>query len=68
MTVAQVIFKLMNRESLTGHSHIRVGVRLSIGQITRESLEDHFKMTSGNVQFRNQKVTEFQLIFFVSFE
>ena len=58
----------VNRESLTGHSHIRVGIRLSMGKITGESLEDHFEVTSGNVAFRNQKVTEFQLIFFVSFE
>ena len=56
------------RHRLTDHSHIRVGIRLSISQITRESLKDHFNVTSDNVQFRNQKVTEFRLIFLVSFE
>ena len=56
-----VIFKLIAK-SLTGHSDIRVGVRLSTSWITRESFEDHFNVRSDNVQFRNQKVTEFRLI------
>ena len=62
MTFAYVSHLEVNRESLTDHSHIRVGVRLSTSQITQQSLEDHFNVTSDDFHFRNQKVTEFELI------